>query len=224
MPDPAFSSLYVVPDFPSMLFSNCFTTSSLLHLLSLHRYSVVCHILLIIPVLGGEFPAHSCNTRRLSCLEVTRGLWENGRNVLCNVGATQPIGIFLPPPSCKSMQLCGFAIFSTLFVIVHAMDLLPTPLLPPLLLPTPSVFPIIIWTGGLPAPDVRRSTYPLIPYSPHILCLYPRPFLAGFPLNSTHPLCFYIFLACYCLHLNFLKFFRFLRMSCARRTDFLSTL
>ena len=58
----------------------------------------------------GEFSARSCSCHRLSCLEVTRGLRENGRNFSCNVGATQPIGIFLPPPSCKSTQLCRFEI------------------------------------------------------------------------------------------------------------------
>jgi hypothetical protein len=108
VPDPSFSSLYVVPDFPSMLFSYLITTSLTLPLLFLRLYSVVWRIMLIVPVVGGEVSAHSCNSCRLSCLEVTRGLWENGGNHLYNVGATQPIGIFLPPPSRKSMQLCRF--------------------------------------------------------------------------------------------------------------------
>ena len=110
MLDPSFSSLYVVPGFPSMLFSYLSTTSLLLPLLFLRLYSVVWHILLVVSVVGGEFSAHSCNSCRLSCLEVTRGLGENGRNFWCNMGATQPIGIFLPPPSRDSTQLCGFDI------------------------------------------------------------------------------------------------------------------
>jgi len=147
------SSLYVVPDFPSMLFSFLSTTSSLLPLLCLRLHSVIWCILCIVPVLGGEFSASSCNIRCLSCLEVTRGLRENCRIFWCNMGATQPIRIFHPPPSPKSTQLCGFAIFSTLFVMVHAMDLLPY-LLRPSCLPPPSVFAIIVWMGGLAALDV----------------------------------------------------------------------
>ena len=140
MPDPSFSTLYVVPDIPTMLFSYLFTTSSPLPLLFLRLYSVVCDILLVVPVLGGEFSAHSCNSCHLSCLEVTRGLGENGRNFSCNVGATLPIGIVLPPPSHESTQFCGFAIFPTLFVMVHAMDLLPSPLSFPLHPSCPSLF------------------------------------------------------------------------------------
>ena len=113
MLDPSFSSLYVVPGFPSMLFSYLSTTSLLLPLLFLRLYSVVWHILLVVSVVGGEFSAHSCNSCHLSCLEVTRGLGQNGRNFWCNKGATQPIGIFLPPPSRNSMQLCGFGIFNS---------------------------------------------------------------------------------------------------------------
>ena len=69
--DPSFSSPYVVLHFPSMLFSNLFTTSSLLPLLFLRLYLVIWHILFVIPVLGGEFSAHSCNSHRLSSVEVT---------------------------------------------------------------------------------------------------------------------------------------------------------
>jgi len=108
--DPSVFGLYVVPGFPSMLFSYLSTTSLLLPLLFLCFYSVVWNILLIISVVGGEFSAHSCNSCRLSCLEVTRGLGENGSNFWFNMGATQPIGIFLPPPSCNSTQLCRFDI------------------------------------------------------------------------------------------------------------------
>jgi len=140
VPDALFSSLYVVPDFPSMLFLYLFTTSSPLPLLFLRLHSVVWHILLIVPVLGGECFAHSCSSCCLSCLEVTRGLGENDRIFLFNVGATQPIGIFLPPPSRKSTQLCGLAIFSTLFVMVHTMDLLHSPLSFPLHPSFPSLF------------------------------------------------------------------------------------
>jgi len=111
-----------------MLFSYLFTTSSPIPLLFLHLNSVVSHSLLIVPVVGGECFSHSCNSCRLSCVEVTRGLVENGRNFWCNIGATQPIGIFLPPPTCistqlcaldilppsrNSSQLCGFAIFNS---------------------------------------------------------------------------------------------------------------
>jgi hypothetical protein len=48
-------------------------------------YSVDWHILLVVSVVGGEFSAHSCNSCHLSCLEVTRGLGENGRNFWCNI-------------------------------------------------------------------------------------------------------------------------------------------
>jgi len=85
-------------------------------------------------------------------------------NCSCNMGVTQPIGIFLPAPSRESTTLCGFGVLSSLFVMVHAMDLLTSPHHPPFLLP-PSVFPIIVWTGGLLAPDVRRSIYLPTPYS-----------------------------------------------------------
>jgi len=54
------------------------------------------------------FPADPCSSCCLSCLEVTSGLGENGRYVLCNMGATQPIGMYLPPPSRNSTQLCCF--------------------------------------------------------------------------------------------------------------------
>jgi len=81
VPDPSFSSLYVVPDFPSMLLSYLFTTSSPLPLLFLRLFSVVWRIMLVVPVVGGEFSAHSCNSCCLSYLGVTRGLGENGRNV-----------------------------------------------------------------------------------------------------------------------------------------------
>jgi hypothetical protein len=110
MPDPSFSSFWVVPSFDRMLFSYLSTTSSLLPLLCLRLYSVVWNILVVVSAVSGECCAHSCNSCRLSCLKVTRGLGENGRNFSCNMGATQPIGIFLPPPSRNPMQLCGFDI------------------------------------------------------------------------------------------------------------------
>jgi len=110
VPDPSFSSLYVVSNFPSMLFSYFSTTSLLLPLLFSCLNSAVGSILLIVHVLRGEFSSHPCSSHRLSSLEVTRGLGENGNNFLCNVGATQPIGIFLPLPSRKSMQMCVFHI------------------------------------------------------------------------------------------------------------------
>ena len=202
MPDLSCSSLHVVPDFPSMLFSYLFTTSSPLPLLFVRSYSVVWQNLLVVPALGGEFSAHSCNSCRLSCLEVTRGLGENGRNFLCNVGATQPIGIFLSPPSRKSTQLCGFAIFSTLFVMVHAIDLLHTPISVPLHPSFPSLFGRVVCL-------YRVCGVPLIHYflsHRHILRPYPRSFLPIFPLPYIHPSSCYIFPACYCLHLIFLKF------------------
>jgi len=153
-----------------MLFSYLSTTSSLLPLLLLRLYSLVCHILLVISVPSGEFSAHSRNHRGRSCLEVTRGFRENGWNVWCNMGATQPIRIFLSPPSHYFTHWHGFTLFSTLFVMVHAMDLLLSALLPSFF-PVHSVFPIIVWTGGLPAPDVRHCTVPLVAHCQP----YPRP-------------------------------------------------
>ena len=73
MPNPSFSSLYVVSDFPSMLFLYLFTTSLPLSFSFLRLYSVVWLILLIVSVVGGEYSAHSCDSCRLSCVEVTRG-------------------------------------------------------------------------------------------------------------------------------------------------------
>jgi len=110
VPDPSVSSLYVVSDFPSKLFSNLFTTSLPLPLLFLLLHSVVWHSLHVVPVLCGEFSVHSCDSCRLSCLEVNSGSGENCRNFLCNMGATQPITIFVPPPFCESTQLCGIDI------------------------------------------------------------------------------------------------------------------
>jgi len=80
VPDPSFSSLYVVSDFPSMLFSYLFRTSLPLPFLFLRLYLVVWYVLLVVPVLGGEFSAHHCNSCHLSYLKVTTGLGENGRN------------------------------------------------------------------------------------------------------------------------------------------------
>ena len=81
VPDPSFSSLYVVPDIASMHFSYLFTTSLPVPCLFLCLYSVVWQILLVVPVLSGVFSANSCNSCRLSCLEHTGRLGENGRNL-----------------------------------------------------------------------------------------------------------------------------------------------
>jgi hypothetical protein len=180
VPDPSFSSLYVIPSFPSMHFSYLSTTSALLPILFLHLYSVVWHIYLVLPVVRGEFSAHSCNSCRLSCLDVKRGLGENSRNLLCNMGATQPIEIFLPPPWRKSTQLHGFDIltpsFNTspmcAFSIFNSFRHGLFKEFPPRFLSSPPlVTPIKMWVGGLLAPDVRCSTYPLAAYTSP----YPRP-------------------------------------------------
>ena len=233
VPDPSISSLFVVPDFPSMLFSYLFTTSSPLPLLLLCLYLVVWHILLIVPVLSGVFSVHSCNSHHLTCLEVTRGLGDNGRSFLCNVGATQPIGIFLPPPSCKSTQLSGFDILppsrnstqSCGFGIINSFHYGPCNGSPPFPPSSPSLsFPslfgrVVCWLQMCSVPLI----YKLL--TPHrILHPYPRLFLPVFPLNSTHPCSFYTFLACYCLHLEFLEFLRFFLLSGASSTNFSSTM
>jgi len=165
--DPSFSTTYVVPGIPSVLFLYLSASFSLLCLLSVRLDSVDWHILLIVAVLSCEFSFHSCNRGPVSWLAVTRWSRENGRNCWY-VGATQPIGIFLPPLFGKPTQLCRFALFPTLFVMVHAIDLLPSPWHSPFLVP-PCVFPIIVWMGRLPELDVRCSTHPQVPYSP----LYP---------------------------------------------------
>ena len=156
MRDPSFSSLYVVPDFPSMLFSYLFTTSSPLHLLFLRMYSVVWYIVLVVAVLGGEFCAHSCLCCRLSYLEVTSGLGENCRNFLCNMGATQPKEYFFPlhlANPCNHVNLR----YSQLFLLWSMQWISSIPPFPPFL-PPGSVFPIIVWMGDLPAPGVQHST------------------------------------------------------------------
>jgi len=110
VPDHSFASLYVVSGFPSTLFSYLSTTFSLLCLLFLLLHSVIWCISLMVPLLSSEFCAHYCNCCLITWLKVTRGQWENGRNFLCDMGATQPIGIFLPPASRKSTPLHRFNI------------------------------------------------------------------------------------------------------------------
>ena len=105
MPDPSFSSLYEVPDFPSTLILDLYTTSSSLPILVSCVHLAIGHIFHVVAVLGGEFSAHSCCSDCLPCLKVTNRSGENGRNFWCNVGATQPIGIFLHPPSCKTTAI-----------------------------------------------------------------------------------------------------------------------
>jgi len=104
-------------------------------------YSVVGHALLVLPVLSGGFSAQWCICHYLSCLEVTTELPVNGTNWVCNVGATRPMGICVPPASQKSTQLCGFdislhlttsvnwvaSVSSTLFDTFNSMDILPFP-------------------------------------------------------------------------------------------------
>jgi len=164
-------------------------------------YSVVLHSLLVIPVVGGEFSAHSCNSYCLSCLEVTSEFRENGMNFQCNVGATQPLRIDPLPPSRKftqlggcnifhasrdSTRLCGCRILNS-FCYGPCIGCPHSPPSTPLFLPPPSVFPIIVWTGGLPAPAVQCSTYPLdsdsLPYPPPV----PIIILASLPteLNTS---------------------------------------
>jgi hypothetical protein len=106
----SFSSLYVVPDFPSMLFSYYFTTSLPLPLHILSQSSVHWYIGLVIPVLGCEFSGHHLNSRRLSYTMVTKEYVENLPKFSCKVGATQRNGIFLPVRFRKSMQWCEFCI------------------------------------------------------------------------------------------------------------------
>ena len=81
MPDPSFSCLYVVPDFPRIFFSYSITTSLPLNLLFPGIFLMIGNNLFLVPVQGGEFSAHCCDSRRLSCLEVTRGLGENSSNL-----------------------------------------------------------------------------------------------------------------------------------------------
>jgi len=59
------------------------------------------------------------------------------------------------PIHLTNLRNCVDSISSTLFVMVHAMHPPPSPLIPSL-----SVFPMSVWTGGLPAPDVRHSIHP----------------------------------------------------------------
>jgi len=158
VPDHSFSSLNVVPSFPCMLFLNLTTTSSLLSPIILCFYRVVGNVMIIIRVLGGDCSAHPCNGRRHSGLKFTRGLGEDGRTFSYNMGVTQQIEIFHPPSSRKYTQFCAFGIFSTIVIVLHSMDLLPSPHLPSFL-PLAFVSPTIACTGGLLAPDVRRSTY-----------------------------------------------------------------
>jgi len=81
------------------------------------------------------------------------------------MGATQLIGLFLPPPSHKFTQLCVFdislhlatphnaaALVSwTSFVTVHTKNLLRSPL------SSSPVFCMCAWTGGLPSQNTRKG-------------------------------------------------------------------
>ena len=60
----------------------------------------------------GESSVYSCSRHHHSCLTVSSGSGENIRNISCNVGSTQSIRRFLPPPSHKSTQLFGSDIFN----------------------------------------------------------------------------------------------------------------
>ena len=168
----------MIPNCPSLLCSYLFTRSLLLPLVFPFCYLAVGHNILVNPVLSGEFSSHFCNCYRLKYLEVTRGLGENGWNFQRNEGVIRPIRIFLPLHLANSGNLvvaivshhlatplnCMPSVSWTLFIMVHAMDLL----LPP---SSPLIFPIIGWTGSLPVPDVGCSIYPLALYTPP----YPLP-------------------------------------------------
>lgn len=78
--DSSVSSSYMVPNFPCMLFSYLFTTSSPLTILILRKYWVFWEIFLIVPVPSAEFSAHTSNRCSLSSLDVTRGFGDDGRN------------------------------------------------------------------------------------------------------------------------------------------------
>jgi len=93
-----------------MLFSYLSTTSLLLPLLLPCLYLAVGHFFHVIPVPGGEFLVNSCDSHYLEYLMISRGVWENGRNFLCYVSATQPLGIHLPELSGTSTQLWRFHI------------------------------------------------------------------------------------------------------------------
>ena len=97
MPDPSFSNLHVVPNFPSMLSSYILATSLILHFLVHGLDSAVEGILLIVPDHSGEFATHSRNDGQLPCLEVTTGLGEDCRNFSCNVGVVLATGPGNPP-------------------------------------------------------------------------------------------------------------------------------
>ena len=80
---------------------------------------MVGHIMLGVPVLRASFSPHSCNPHYLSSLEVTGWCEVNHSKFQCTVGATQPIGIFLPLPSHESMQLCGFYVLPLSYKFIH---------------------------------------------------------------------------------------------------------
>jgi len=91
------SSLCVVLDSPSLLLLYLFSTSSLLPLVVLYMNLVFAHMLVVIPLRGREFSAHTCKGNCLSHHEVMTGFGENGSKFQCSMGVTQRIGIFLPP-------------------------------------------------------------------------------------------------------------------------------
>jgi len=148
------------------------------------------------------------------------------------------MGIFLPPPSRKCTQLCGLdsippsrdsiincvaSISSTLFIMVHAMVLLPSLFL---YLPSFPLHPSLPLSFGRVVCWHRMCCVPLIHWfltSCHILHTYSPLFLRVFPLNEMHQSSIYIFPACNCLHLKLLNFIEFLLGCSGRCTDLAST-
>jgi hypothetical protein len=80
VPNPTVSSLQMVPNFASLLFWYLFTTSLPPPFLFLGLFLVVHHILVIVPILGWIFLAHTSYSCSHYCLEVTGGLRDNGRH------------------------------------------------------------------------------------------------------------------------------------------------
>jgi hypothetical protein len=121
------------------------------------------------------------------------------------------------PPDCVD------SLSSTLFIIVHGMDLLTSLLfLPPSFpchLSFPSLFEWVVYRH-------RMCRIPLVNYfltHHHTIRLYPLSFLPVSRLNSIQLSSLSIFPACYRLHLKYLKLLQLLLLYCPRNTDLLST-
>ena len=143
----------VVSDFTSRLWLDLCTTTSWLPFHFPCCYLVVWPVLRVILIVDGKCCCHFYDSHRPTCFNVT--WWFPGKrwNFSCSMRATQLIGIFLPPGAYKLTQLFRFDIIN-LFPLGSLNVSLSFPPESGPLPPTAFESRIIVWMGGLLAPDV----------------------------------------------------------------------